>query len=221
MKLSVPFVSKRAHVEALESLHAKNVALQRINADLSTELISVKNSALGEANDSAKKMLLLSERLGAAQALAADKQREIATLRKDVEYRDQMIERERAVSREEREGLMCRVEKLMDWITKGISGVPIFSEPPVEVAEESPRPETDEERAKRLMKEEVTETPVTKAIREAGTRNARHVVKTITRNNERTFAEEMSSAGVRRTFDKDREDAEREALEVTAESQRA
>jgi hypothetical protein len=143
-----------------------------------------------------------SDKLNATTALAAEKQREIGSLRSQLADKELQLKDERRLAREER-------QKLMDWIAKGVSGgTPIFAELPApEAAAAEPEPKAPDPATERVP------TELEDAVATVG-RRARAIVKHIEHKKDVNFEGAMAAAGVRRIFDEDRVTAEVEAQAI-------
>jgi hypothetical protein len=193
--VKLPWVSrKRAEAETAnmvtEVIRPLNIELTKAHNEL--------NAMRHDERSQTQEFYRLNERLAASTSLCADKQREIAMLRSQVQQQE-------AQHIAERNELRADSRRLMDWVARGVTGVPIFAEipkPDAEPAPEPAKPATDR-----------VPTDVEEAISKVG-RRARAVVNHITNKKDADFVAAMQGAGVKRIFAEDKLDAEVEAQAI-------
>lgn len=192
--MKFPWVSrKRANVhhdELVGEVRSLNIQLTKAHNEL--------NAMRHDERSQTQEFYRINERLANSASLCADKQREIAMLRTQLQERDVLHAAERAEMR-------AQSQRLMDWVAKGMTGVPIFAE----VAKEAPEPVE----APAKPGTERIPTDVEDAIAKVG-RKARAVVNHITKKKDVDFQAAMAGAGVRRIFEEDKLDAEVEATVI-------
>jgi hypothetical protein len=192
MTFKFPWISRKAaQAEATRSIAEVDRALHVQLTAANNELVAMRHDERNQAQE----LYRLNERLSASAALCADKQREIAMLRSQLQEKEALHTAERAEMREEN-------KRLMDWVAKGMTGVPIFVEPPKDTPEPAEAPT-------KPVTERVP-TDVEEAISKVG-RRARSVVNHITHKKDADFLAAMQGAGVKRIFADDKVDAEVEA----------
>ena len=190
MKFLLPWVSRKAAREA--EVRVVTEVIRPLNVELTKAHNELSSMRHDERNQS-QELFRLNERLAASASLCADKQREIAMLRTQLQEKEALYAVERAEARADR-------ARLMDWVAKGMTGVPIFAEIPKETV--VPEPEKPADPSKDPVPTELQD-----AISKVG-RRARAVVNHITKSKDANFAEEMARGGVRRVFQEDKVDAE-------------
>jgi len=189
MKFLLPWVSRKHADEcwdkAMTELRTASAELAKARDD--------ESAARHQWRKQTEELFKVQERLSNSASLCADKQREIAMLRTQLQEKEALYAVERAEARADR-------ARLMDWVAKGMTGVPIFAEIPKETV--VPEPEKPAN-----LDKDVVPTELQDAISKVG-RRARAVVNHITKEKETDFAQQMARSGVRRVFQEDKVDAE-------------
>lgn len=191
-----PYVHEHKYELLQITIAERNRDLVNLDNELQAMRASLKGAEIANAKDvfTLRERLLNAERTAAtAVSMAAEKQKEIAALRAQIV--ELMAAHKEQVGRSD-----TRVEKLMDWIAKGYTGVPIFDKPEapaVEPVAEAPKPADP-------MKD-VVETDMEEAFRVAGPR-ARSISRFLTLKADAKYNDEQLS--VRETFKQDKIDGE-------------
>jgi F0F1-type ATP synthase membrane subunit b/b' len=187
-----PFVKRTAYRLLLEQMLEKNREIVR----LSGELDAVRGCLRGFEKSSAETIVQLRAELTVSRQLLVERQKDLAELRSQ---RNELV----LQHREELVGARADVHKLVDWITTGTTGNPVFdkSAPPIEI---TTPPAVN-------PGGEVPQSELSDAIRTAG-RRPREIVRHIERQREKDFSQEV--AAVVATLDNDRD-------EVIASSRKA
>lgn len=196
-----PFVSQELYAAQVGTIRNRELEIARLEEDLRTMRASLLGSDIDHGKDLLKlrDQLLAAERTAASSvAMTAEKQKEIASLRGQI---NEIL----AAHKEEVALLNGRIEKFVDWMAAGGPGVPVFAkreeviEPPVAPAAENPDP--------------IVPTDMQEALRIHGPR-ARNVIRHLTQKADEKFNDEQIA--VRQTFQEDR--ASGEATAVAAKS---
>lgn len=199
MKWAIVVIRKSKLRAERETSEARKSAVQSISVQLHDALTEL-NECRRDLSKFGQQISQSSSQLSTAQALGAEKQREIANMRAQLAEREIALKAARDEAREER-------QKLMDWIAKGVSnGVPIFAEIPLPVVtDEAPAPQPGTDRIPSDVEE---------AIAVVG-RRPRAIVNRITKKNDVDFEAAMKGAGVKRVFAEDRAVAQAEAVVIS------
>lgn len=187
----------------LRDHRAQIVAKDRELANQGNELHELRNGVRQSEAKHSREIFLLTEQAKSATVLAAEKQREIATLRTQLQEQKLEHKAERTEWGEER-------KKFIDWITKGTTGLPVFAE-----LKEDPAPAPEPVKPIDLANDPV-ESDLTEAIRKVG-RSPRAVTKFVEHKRDADFSEAMSGLGVRKIFEEDRAVGEAEAIASKAQ----
>jgi seryl-tRNA synthetase len=201
MKWAIVVIRKSKLSAERETSEARKSAVQSISVQLHDALTQL-NECRRDLSKFGQQISQSSAQLSTAQALGAEKQREIANMRAQLAERESALKAARDEAREER-------QKLMDWIAKGVSnGVPIFAEMPLPVVtDEAPAPQP-------APGTERIPSDVEEAIAVVG-RRPRAIVDRITKKNDVDFEAAMKGAGVKRVFAEDRAVAQAEAVVIS------